>query len=102
MEHKACPVPRCGKSLPPADVLAHFLADGEMLGCIGGCGGGINEPPEERPASWDSLGCKAEGADEGFKLLYGTGSARFPFVKTSVQVLELIQRESCLKAEGVQ
>ena len=37
----------------------------------------------------------------GFELLYGAGPARFPIIKTSMQVLELVQRESSLQAKGV-
>ena len=31
----------------------------------------VNRPPEEGPASWDHLGCEAEGADEGEELPLG-------------------------------
>ena len=31
----------------------------------------VNHPPEEGPASWDHLGCEAEGADEGEELPLG-------------------------------
>ena len=32
----------------------------------------VNRPPEEGLASWDHLGCEAEGADEGEELPLGT------------------------------
>ena len=61
--------PRSGKGLPPVDVEAETLVQGNGSGGLCHCGSEVDHPAQEGVTGRDDLGSKAQCANEGQQLV---------------------------------
>ena len=68
-EEEAAAGPRSGKGLPPADVEAETLVQGNGGGGLCRCGTKVDHSTQEGATCGDDLGSEAQRADEGQQLV---------------------------------